>query len=445
MDNNSIKSEKKLNFTDVLGLCIGQIIGSGIMVLTGVVVGLTGNGTPLAFIIGACLAIIVMIPFAILASTIPASGAGYTYMKKMLGDRAAFIYLLLFVFTQILIATFAKGFASYFVAIFPQFSENFVAIFILVICVTINLVGIKSSALVQKVMVVFLLFSLIIFIGFGLPQVNWEHLTLSTANILPNGFKPFLTGCVLLSFAAGGAKFVAENAGKIANPSKVLPRAMIMSTLIVSVFYAFIGIVAVGVLPFESVAFKNLTVVAQTIFPPAVYLFFVFGGAMFALFTTLNGTLSWVTRGLQAAAKEGWLPEIFAKENKGGAPILLLLTFGIVGALPIILGMDIGAIAVMAVGIDMLCEFSMLLCAFLLPKKYPDKYKTSSFKFKNIKFHYIFMTFAGVIMLGAVYVNLSDLNLASYIAIVVYIAFVFILTKIRYKYVLAKRNENKNK
>ena len=37
---------------------------------------------------------------------------------------------------------------------------------------------------------------------------------------------------------------------------------------------------------------------------------------MFALMTTLNGTLSWVTRGLQSAAKEGWLPEAFAKEKK---------------------------------------------------------------------------------------------------------------------------------
>ena len=77
-----------------------------------------------------------------------------------------------------------------------------------------------------------------------------------------------------------------------------------------AVFYAFIGIVAAGVLPVEQVAFQNLTLVAQTIFPTWLYLFFVFGGAMFALLTTLNGTLSWVHRGLQAAARDGWLPAV---------------------------------------------------------------------------------------------------------------------------------------
>lgn len=435
--------EKKLSFSDVMGMCIGQIIGSGVMVLTGIVVGLTGHGTPWAFILGACIAISATIPFAIMASAIPASGAGYTYMKKMIGDKAAFMYLLSFVITQMLIATFAKGFASYFVAIFPQFNENVVALGVLAICLGINMIGLKTAAVVQKIMVAFLLLSLAVFIGFGLPKVEWSYLAVTTSNIMPNGFKSFLMGSALLSFAAGGAKYVAENAGKIENPGKVLPRAMVGSTLLVACFYALIGIVAAGVLPLEQVAFKNLTVVAKEIFSPAVYLFFVFGGAMFALLTTLNGTLSWVTRGLQASAKEGWLPEYFAKENKGGAPVLLLLIFGLVGGLPIMLGMDTTMIATMGVGLDMICEFSILFCAFFLPSKYPKEYEAASFRFKTVKRHYIFLTFACTIMLGTAYVNLSELNLKAYLTIIAYGIFSLVLTKIRYKYFLEKQNKVK--
>ena len=40
------KQHKQLGFIDCLGIGIGQIIGSGVMVLTGVVVGLTGHGAP---------------------------------------------------------------------------------------------------------------------------------------------------------------------------------------------------------------------------------------------------------------------------------------------------------------------------------------------------------------------------------------------------------------
>ena len=92
MSNN--KSEHaKLNFSDCMGLAIGQIIGSGVMVLTGIVIGLTGHGTPYAYILGALLAIATCIPFIILTSTIPASGAGYTYVKRLLGDKAGFMYI----------------------------------------------------------------------------------------------------------------------------------------------------------------------------------------------------------------------------------------------------------------------------------------------------------------------------------------------------------------
>lgn len=144
------EGHKKLNFSDCMGLAIGQIIGSGIMVLTGIVIGLTGHGIAAAFILGAVLAIITCVPFIILTSAIPSSGAGFTYIRRLMGEKAGFMYIAMFVLSQVLIATYAKGFASYFCSIFPQFGESAVAMAALVICTAINLIGLKSSALVQK-------------------------------------------------------------------------------------------------------------------------------------------------------------------------------------------------------------------------------------------------------------------------------------------------------
>lgn len=432
--------DKKLNFWDCMGFCVGQIIGSGIMVLTGIVIGFTGHGTPLAFILAALLAIATMIPFTFLASTLPTNGAGYTYIKRLIGEKTGFFYLCSFVLTQVLIATYAKGFASYFVAIFPSFNETVVAMVALTVAVIVNFIGLKTSAVVQKIMVIFLLLSLGIFVVFGLPKVEWSVLEFTRENLMPNGTKSFLVGVALLSFATGGAKFVAENGDEIENPEKTIPKAMLFSTLLVATFYALIGIVASGVLPIEEVAFQNLTVVAKRIFPPSIYLFFVIGGAMFALMTTLNGTLSWVTRGLQAAAKEGWLPEIFAKENKGGAPVLLLGIFYLVGAIPILTGMSTEVIANIGVGLDMLTEFAILIACFRLPKVFPEKFKNSTF-YINPRILYIILIIVGVLMLGSSYVNLSDLTLPTYINIIGYLIFVYILTQFRYKYYLNKKRE----
>ena len=440
MSNTNENTHKKIGFSDCMGLAVGQIIGSGIMVLTGVVIGLTGHGTPLAFILGALLAIVTCVPFIILTSTIPASGAGYTYVKRLMGDKAGFMYIGMFVLSQVLIATFAKGFASYFCSIFTGFNESLIAMFALVVCTGVKMVGLQSSAKVQKCMVAFLMVSLFTFIVFGLPKVNWGTLSLATKNIMPNGPKNFFTGVALLSFACGGAKFVAENGDDIIEPSRTIPKVIILSTSIVAVFYALIGIVAAGVLPIEDVAFQNLTLVAQEIFPTWLYLFFVFGGAMFALLTTLNGTLSWVTRGLQAAAKEGWLPEKCAEENKNGVPVIILGVFFIMGALPLITGMDLTLISNMGVGTDMITEFMVLLACWNLPRHLPEEYKKSAFYMKDSTLHTILL-FIGFLMLGTSYVNLSDLTVPAAICCVVYIVILFAYTQVRYKYVASKKAE----
>ena len=429
---------KKLTFLDCMGMATGQIIGSGIMVLTGIVIGLTGHGTPYAFILGALLAIVTCVPYIILCATIPASGAGYTYIKRLVGDKASFMYIGMFVLSQVLIATFAKGFASYFCSIFPAFNETLVAMAALIACTVVNIIGLKSTALVQNCMVAFLLISLFLFIGFGLPQVQWSTLRFAADNIMPNGPMNFFTGVALLSFACGGAKFIGENADDIENPATTIPKAIILATSIVAVFYAFIGIVAAGVLPIETVAFENLTLVAQTIFPTWLYLFFVFGGAVFALLTTLNGTLSWVTRGLQQAARDGWLPEKVAQENKGGTPVILLMVFFVMGALPILTGMDLTLISNMGVGTDMLSEFMVLLACWKLPDVLPQEFAKSTFYMKKSTLHAI-LTVIGALMLFTSYVNLSDLTVPAAIACVIFIAVLLVYTQVRHKHVLSRK------
>ena len=224
-----------------------------------------------------------------------------------------------------------------------------------------------------------MLFRSFLFIVFGLPKVSWDALTPTVSNLMPNGPNNFFTGVALLSFACGGAKFVAENGDDIVEPSRTIPKVIVLSTSIVAVFYVLIGIVAGGVLPVETVAFQNLTLVAQEIFPTWLYLYFVFGSAVFALLTTLNGTLSWVTRGLQAAAKQGWLPEKTAKENKNGVPVILLMVFFLMGAIPILTGMDLTLISNMGVGTDMVTEFMVLLACWRLPDIFPEEYQKSAF------------------------------------------------------------------
>ena len=100
---------KKLNFWDCMGFCIGQIVGSGVFVLTAIVIGLTGHGAPYGYFLAAVISLISLIPMATLSSSMPATGGSYVYAKKLLGPRIAFVFLLMFILQQVLVSTFAMA------------------------------------------------------------------------------------------------------------------------------------------------------------------------------------------------------------------------------------------------------------------------------------------------------------------------------------------------
>ncbi len=98
-----------------------------------------------------------LVPMATLASSMPATGGSYVYAKKLIGPRASFVFLMMFVLQQVLIATFAIGFASYVAVIFPDVNQKLVALGALTLAVVVNMIGLKTSAKVQKFMVALLL------------------------------------------------------------------------------------------------------------------------------------------------------------------------------------------------------------------------------------------------------------------------------------------------
>ena len=92
-ENNTQK--KMLSYMDCMGLAIGQIIGSRIMVLTGIVIELR-PWSNLWFPLGACVALCNAFPFLVLHSSIPAKGAAYTYAKTALDLKQFSIWECLF-------------------------------------------------------------------------------------------------------------------------------------------------------------------------------------------------------------------------------------------------------------------------------------------------------------------------------------------------------------
>jgi APA family basic amino acid/polyamine antiporter len=346
-----VQLKKTLSFWDVFAIALGQVIGSGIMVLIGIGIEFTAYAIPFAFVLSASLSIIKQLPVAFMGSAMPATGGLYVYCKRVLGPQIGFFYLAILLVTHILIALFALGFAQYAVALVPDLDIRVIAVGILLTFYVVNLVGVKQAAAVQKVMIVFLLVGLSSLIFFGILEVDYSHFT-DRQQLFPNGWYGFGLACVVLSFSTGGAQYISELGGEMKNPHHDLPRAIIYSTILAAVFFALVSIVAVGILPVEQTAGKPLSEVAKAILPAPVYTAFIVGAGLFALATSINSTFSWATKSVLIACEDGWLPKGIAVVNKRFNTPHILLTFLLLfGAAPILAGKDLRYIIMLGGGL----------------------------------------------------------------------------------------------
>ena len=425
--------KRSLTFWDVFAIAMGQVIGSGIMVLIGIGIGFTAYAIPFAFILSALLSIIKQLPIAFMGSAMPATGGLYVYCKRVLGPQVGFFYLAILTFTHILIALFALGFSQYAIALLPQLNPNVTAIGIMLLFYVVNLFGVKQAAAVQKVMIVFLLCGLSSLIFFGILEVDYNNFT-EPEKLLPQGWYGFGLACVVLSFSTGGAQYVSELGGEMKNPQHDLPRAIIYSTAIAAVFFALVSIVAVGILPIEQTAGKPLSEVAKAILPPSIYVAFIVGAGLFALATSINSTFSWATKSLLIACDDGWLPSCLAKVNKRfNTPHILLTIILIFGLTPIVAGKDLRYIIMLGGGLVFIYDLIPLIAAYRFSKKLPDVFRNASMKLSEKRVKII--SAAGVlILIGQGTLSFSDIDRSGWLLVVLYIIFVLIYIKYRAPY-----------
>ena len=373
-------SGKLLGFWDLMSISLGQIIGTGVVVLTGVSISMTGYGAPWAFVLAFGIVAIPTVCIAALGSAIPSTGGNYTYVRDLLGSRTSFFYLSLLVVGQLILSSFAIGFAEYADALIPSIDLAIAAASIMILCFVANLFGIKMAARFQTLMVFGLLISLALYIVFGINHIADFSPYTTLPSVMPNGFSGFFAAAFLLRLSLIGSEFISEFGDEMENPGKMIPLVMGLSLTIVVALYILIAIVATGVLPLEQIAGKNLAATAEIIFSPTVYVAFIGGGIMISLVTSLNAIFGWCTRGLYMATADGWLPPRLAVLNRHGIPYIYLTVFFLIGITPILTGMSLGYIAILGNAVGAIFGLFPVFALFNLASKHPEAYRDAPFR-----------------------------------------------------------------
>lgn len=331
---------QKLTRTDLFSMAIGQIIGVGIMTMTGIAIGFTGRSVNLAYLLAGVLTIVSAIPQIYIGGTANFPGGQYSQIAVLAGQKLAGIYTFVNLAMSLAISMYTLSFADYFLALVPGVNVKLLSFIVLTALFGMHLFGIKQAARLQNILCVVLAVAIGAYVAFGIGHIQPDYM--APDQFMTGGITGFLLASVYLNFACGGATYVVNYSSQAKNPTKDIPFVIIVSTGAIVVLYAVMSTIAAGVLPVSEVANQPLSVSAAVFMPGPVHTFFVVGGAIFALLTTLNFSIGMMTYPALRACKDGWLPKGLATCNKKfGTPHWILLAFYLIGLVPILVGLDL--------------------------------------------------------------------------------------------------------
>ncbi|MDC3409608.1 APC family permease [bacterium] len=427
------KLRRVLGFWDVFFIAVGQIIGAGVVALTGIAIGMTGPSVILAYFFAGILVLVVSIPIMIAGTSLPATGAYYTWSSRVGGGWLGSIVLLLILLATISLSLFGSSFGLYLNPLFPALSVNQWGLLIIVILGCANLFGLQLASKVQMFLVLLLMSALAVYAGFAIPQVDTALLT----PMFPKGIVGFITAVFLLKFATGGAYLVVGLSGEMMNPRRTVVVVMISATLAVVVIYGFVALASVGVIPWQEMTNQPLTVAGRAFLPGWAMTYFLIAGAGLAICTTLNSQFIQLPRSFMVASWDKLLPEWVGGLNRYGAPYVIILGMLAVGAMPLIFGLDIGDIARAATISASFPAFIVFWVVTQIPKKYPEAYKLSVFQLSQgwMWALFLFSEFASVV---GVYFLAQDLSTTVIVVLMLWITIAVAYYPLRKRYLASK-------
>lgn len=427
---------KKISLFSCILMGIGSIIGASVFATTPIAIKIIGgNGIVLGFIYASIFVFLKTFPEMVLTSALPANGASYMHLTRLIHPYVGIVHA----FNQLVIgtmkvATMALTFSTYFKMIFPSIPEVIVAITITLIFTIISLYGIKFSATVQNICVAVLLGALGIYI-FG----GWGHTVVSLKDVISTNFEvaKMWAAMGIMHGSLIGANVLMYAADEIDNPGKNIPIAFVVGTVITSVLYAALAYVTVGVMP-NFYEIDNLATVAQKFLSPAMLVFFISGGALLAVVTSINSAILMFSRSHFAAARDGLFPNSIMKINKYGAPGNSIWLNSVITILAMISGFNLTDVVNITAIPGLLLSPIIFASVFALPYKFPNSYKTSFLKIPHwINCLIVIIASVLSILMGS-YV-LKQMQPKNYIIMIAFYIVAAIYTYLRIKYLKDKK------
>ncbi len=309
---------EKLGLRELIAIGVGGMVGGGIFSVLGLSVELSGHAAPIAFSLGAVIALLTGFSYSRLGLCFRDDGGSFTYLEHAFeGKNVAGIggWLLLTGYIGTL-ALYAFTFGVYGTAMLGGESviHHILESFILLLFLGVNLYGVQAAGETEDVIVMIKVLILALFSVAGLVFMK----PTSLFPVLNKGTDGVLMGAALIFVAYEGFELIPNAVNEMKNPERDLPRGIMTAVIITALIYVVVSLVAVGNLTPEDISkYKEyaLAVAAKPFLGHAGFTLIGLG-ALLSTASAINATLFGTARLGMVMAMERDLPKVFSHRER---------------------------------------------------------------------------------------------------------------------------------
>jgi basic amino acid/polyamine antiporter, APA family len=375
-----VELKRSLGYPALIAMTLTAMIGTGMFFGTSIAAKYSGNASLIAWVLMGIIAMYVGMCFAELAGMFPGAGGVYEYTKKAYGRFPSFLigwttWIVTNVATTVLIVAGTNYLFS---------SVNTALMVSLILILILNIIAYRGVEASTKVVIFFAIVTIITIFAILIP---------GPFLIQPHHYEPFLTSTPLMIFVS--LFFIMESlmgwetAGFLGeetkNPETVIPRSIIISTIIAIVIAIAIPVITLGVIPWQNLSGKPFLDMATTIYGIHASNFFIIAIAI-TLIGAAAGSIVANPRLLLALARDKLFIEQLADIHpKYRTPYKAILFQMFVSVVVLFIGFGVYEDLIsLLVPLALLMYIFVLLALVILRFKEPNRLRTYKAPFGKV-------------------------------------------------------------